>query len=106
MVATLTAADADTPDADLVWSILAGFAGGADGSKFTLSAAGDLAFASTKDFENLDNADRDGIYEVTVQVSDGDYAAFKDLKVTLTNVNEAPTANAGRISSLSGRARP
>ena len=95
VVATLTATDADTPDADLVWSILAGFAGGADGSKFTLSAAGDLAFASTKDFENPDNADRDGIYEVTVEVSDGDYAAFKDLTVTLTNVNEAPTANAG-----------
>ena len=94
-VATLTATDADTPLADLVWSILAGFAGGADGSKFTLSAAGDLAFASTKDFENLDNADSDGIYEVTVQVSDGDYAAFKDLTVTLTDVNEAPTANAG-----------
>ena len=95
VVATLTATDADTPLADLVWSIAAGINGGADGSRFTLSAAGDLAFASTKDFENPDNADSDGIYEVTVQVSDGDYAAFRDLTVTLTNVNEAPTANAG-----------
>ena len=96
VVATMTATDADTQAADLVWSIPAGFSGGADGSKFTLSAAGDLAFASTKDFENPDNADKNGIYEVTVQVSDGDQTAFAYLMtVTLTNVNEAPTANAG-----------
>ena len=95
-VATLTATDADTPLADLAWSIPAGFAGGADGSKFTLSAAGDLAFASTKDFENPDNADRNGIYEVLVEVSDGDQTtpAYR-MTVTLTDVNEAPTANAG-----------
>ena len=94
-VATLTATDADTPLADLAWSIPAGIAGGADGSRFTLSTAGDLEFASTKDFENPDNADRDGSYEVFVEVSDGDQAAIGYLTVTLTNVNEAPTANAG-----------
>ena len=95
VVATLTATDADTPLADLAWSIPAGIAGGADGSRFTLSTAGDLEFASTKDFENPDNADRDGSYEVFVEVSDGDQAAIGYLTVTLTNVNEAPTANAG-----------
>ena len=94
-VATLTATDTDTPLADLAWSIPAGFVGGADGSRFTLSAAGDLAFASTKDFENPDNADNNGIYDVTVQVSDGDQTATAYLTVTLTDVNEAPTANAG-----------
>ena len=95
VVATLTATDADTPLADLAWSIPAGIAGGADGSRFTLSTAGDLEFASTKDFENPDNADRDGSYEVFVEVSDGDQAAIAYLTVTLTNVNEAPTADAG-----------
>ncbi len=106
-VATLTATDADTPLADLAWSIPAGFAGGADGSKFTLSAAGDLAFASTKDFENPDNADRNGIYEVLVEVSDGDQTtpAYR-MTVTLTDVNEAPPPMRARISSLSNRARP
>ena len=94
-VATLTATDADTPLADLAWSIPAGIAGGADGSRFTLSTAGDLEFASTKDFENPDNADRNGSYEVFVEVSDGDQAAIGYLTVTLTNVNEAPTADAG-----------
>ena len=94
-VATLTATDADTPLTDLVWSIPAGFAGGTDGSKFTLSTAGDLAFASTKDFENPDNADTNGSYEVIVEVSDGDHAPTLTLTVALTNVNEAPTADAG-----------
>ena len=94
-VATLMATDADTPLADLAWSIPAGFAGGADGSKFTLSAAGDLAFASTKDFENPDNADTNGIYAVTVEVSDGAQTGTENLTVTLTNINEAPAADAG-----------
>ena len=94
-VATLTATDADTPAAGLTWSIPSGAAGGADGGRFTLSSAGVLAFASAKDFENPDDADRRGSYEVTVAVSDGVLAATADLTVTLTGVNEAPFADAG-----------
>ena len=95
-VATLTATDADTPDANLAWSIPSGLAGGADAGKFTLSSTGVLAFASAKDFENPDDADSDGIYEVTVQVRDGDsLTGTADLTVTLTDANDAPTANAG-----------
>ena len=94
-VATLTATDADTPVADLTWSIPADAAGGADRDKFTLSSVGVLAFASAQDFENLDDADTDGIYAVTVEVSDGDLTNTAELTVTLTNVNEAPTADAG-----------
>ena len=94
-VATLTATDADTPVADLTWSIPADAAGGADRGKFTLSSVGVLAFASTQDFENPDDADTNGIYAVTVEVSDGSLTDTADLTVTLTNVNEAPTADAG-----------
>ena len=86
-VATLTATDADTPDANLTWSIPSGAAGGADGGRFTLSSAGALAFVSAKDFENPDDADTNGIYAVTVEVSDGVLAATADLTVTLTNIN-------------------
>ena len=96
-VATLTASDIKTPNGPFTWSIPAGAAGGADRDKFRVRPnTGVLLFTSAKDFENPDDADSDGIYEVTVQVRDGDsLTGTADLTVTLTNVNEAPTANAG-----------
>ena len=90
-VATLRATDGDTPAADLTWSV----SGGADEAIFALTAAGVLSFAAAKDYETPDDADTDGVYEVTLQVSDGGRTDSADLTVTLTNVNEAPTANAG-----------
>ena len=95
-VTTLTAADSDTETADLTWSIPPGASGGADAGKFTLSAAGVLAFKSAKDFENADDANGDGRYQVTVRVTDEvDLADTADLTVTVTDVNDAPTADAG-----------
>ena len=60
-----------------------------------MTAAGVLSFAAAKDYETPDDAGTDGVYEVTVQVSDGGRTDSADLTVTLTNVNEAPTADAG-----------
>ena len=90
-VGTLSATDDDTPAADLVWSI----AGGADSSHFTLSAGGVLAFTAAKDYEGPDDAGGDGTYDLTVQVSDGTADATAAISVSLSNRNEAPTANAG-----------
>ena len=90
-VGVLSATDADTDVADLVWSM----AGGVDASRFSLSASGVLAFLAAKDFEDPDDADSDGTYELTVRVSDGQRAATGDVEVSLTNRNEAPTADAG-----------
>ena len=90
-VGTLTATDEDTQAADLAWSIF----GGADRSKFSMTRAGVLSFAAPKDYEAPDDADTDGVYEVTVQVSDGGRTDSADLTATLTNVNEAPTADVG-----------
>ena len=90
-VATLRATDGDTPAANLTWSI----SGGDDEAKFAVTAAGALSFAAAKDYEAPDDADTDGVYEVTVQVSDGGRTDSANLTVTLTNVNEAPTADAG-----------
>ena len=90
-VATLRARDGDTPAANLTWSI----SGGDDEAKFAVTAAGVLSFAAAKDYETPDDAGADGVYEVTVQVSDGGRTDSADLTVTLTNVNEAPTADAG-----------
>ena len=85
-VATLTATDADTAVGDLVWSI----AGGADEAMFSLTAGGELSFSSAKDFEHPDDADMDGSYEITVQVSDGTNTDSADLVVSLTDVPEPP----------------
>ena len=60
-----------------------------------MTAAGVLSFVAAKDYETPDDADTDGVYEVTVQVSDGGRTDSADLTVTVTNVNEAPTADAG-----------
>ena len=83
-VATLVATDTDTPAADLAWSI----AGGADADKFTLTAAGVLAFKAAPDFEAPDDAGADGEYEVTVAVTDGANPVAAELTVRLTDVDD------------------
>ena len=90
-VGTLTATDADTTTADLTWSL----SGGADRAKFAITSAGALSFTAVKDYENPDDADTDGNYQVTAQVSDGANTDAAALTVTLTNKNEAPSAEAG-----------
>ena len=83
-VATLTASDDDTVAGDLIWTNT----GGADSGKFSLTEGGVLTFSSVKDYEAPDDADADGTYEVTVQVSDGSETDSADLVVTLENVVE------------------
>ena len=83
-VATLTADDSDTATTDLIWTNT----GGADSGKFSLTSEGVLTFIAAKDYETPDDADADGTYEVTVQVSDGTETDSADLVVTLENVVE------------------
>ena len=90
-VATLTASDDDTASDQLAWSIPSGDAGGADADKFTLTSAGVLTFSAAKDYEAPADADADGSYEVTVEVSDGSDSDAADLVVTLENVVELTT---------------
>ena len=90
-MATLTATDADTGAEGLIWSI----PGGADAPKFAITTDGALSFTMAKDFENPRRLGGDGNYEVTVQVSVGARSSTADLRVTLIDVNEAPTADAG-----------
>ena len=83
-VATLAATDADGVGEPLEWEI----AGGTDRSKFTLTAGGELAFKAAKDYENLDDANRDGDYEVTVQVTDGFNPVEGDFIVRIEDVDD------------------
>ncbi len=90
-VATLAATDADTAASRLSWRL----SGGSDASHFALGGSGSLSFVSAKDYEAPDDADGDGTYAVSVEVSDGLRSATADLTVALVNRNEAPTAEAG-----------
>ena len=98
-VATLTATDSDTATADLTWSIPSDSAGGPDRGQFNVTSGGVLTFAAAKDFENPDDADTDGVYKVTVQVSDGSNTDSADLVVTLQNVTELLSAITGSATA-------
>ena len=98
-VSTLTADDPDTATEHLVWSVPQGEAGGADADKFTLSPAGVLDFRTAKDYEAPDDVNRDGTYEVTVQVSDGENSGTAAIEVTLLNVDEPPVAADDRVTT-------
>ncbi len=81
-VATYTASDPE--DGALTWSVA-----GTDAHRFTISASGELAFKSPRDYEKPNDANKDNIYEVTVHASDGNLMSALDVLVTVTNVNEA-----------------
>ena len=98
-VAALAASDTGT-GATAVWSIPAGAESGADGAAFAVTSEGVLSLVAAKDFEAPDDADGDGTYEVSVAVAvpassmAGAQSATAALLVTLSDVNEAPVAQA------------
>ena len=87
-VTTVTATDPDAGDT-LSYAI----AGGADAARFTINATtGALAFAAAPDFEAPADAGGDNVYDVTVAVSDGALSDSQAIAVTVSDVNEAPSA--------------
>ena len=102
LVATLQATDQDDRTEDLEWEIR----GGADRSHFRLTGGGRLAFTAAKDYEEPDDNDRDGDYQVTVQVSDGFNAVEVEFTVRLQDVDDTdPTVSGIGISSNPGTDR-
>jgi len=74
------------PDGDyLVYSI----AYGDDHQRFDLNAtSGELTFLVPPDFENPSDADENNVYELTVQATDGEFNATKNLAITVVDVHE------------------
>ncbi|MGQ0555786.1 MAG: cadherin domain-containing protein [Nitrospiraceae bacterium] len=87
-VTTVTATDANAGQT-LTYSI----SGGADASKFTInSSTGALSFASAPNYESPTDSGGNNVYDVTVQVSDGNGGTdTQAIAVTVANANEAPT---------------
>ena len=112
-VATLTATDADRPAQDLTWRIT----GGADRNRFRLTAAGVLTFASAQDYEAPGDSDRNGDYEVTVEVTDAANPVEAVFTVRLEDVDDtAPVLSSASVNgptltltygeALDGSSRP
>ncbi|MCA9212015.1 MAG: DUF4347 domain-containing protein [Planctomycetales bacterium] len=81
-VEKLTATDAD---GDLLTFEIAG---GADAARFGIFGSGELFFFVSPDFENLDDANKDGIYEVDVRVTDGDLEDVETFLVRILPEND------------------
>ena len=81
-VATVDASDPDTGDT-LTYAIT----GGNTGNAFAIDASGNITTATVLDYETLDS------YLLTIEVTDeGGLSDTAVIDVTVTNVNEAPTA--------------
>ena len=87
-ITTLTAIDPDAGQT-LTYAIT----GGADAAQFSINAStGALSFKAPRDFETPVDAGQNNVYEVTVQVSDGNGGTDTEtLSVTVTDANDAPT---------------
>ena len=71
---------------------------GADEALFNLTPAGVLTFITPRDFETRTDANTDGVYEVTITVTDNGAVPLSDsqaLVITVTNRNEVPTFTGG-----------
>ncbi|TPW18220.1 MAG: outer membrane adhesin-like protein [bacterium] len=86
-VTTMVAADPDA-GANLTWSIITG----RDGARFAIDpATGVLTFVAAPNFEAPTDQNADGVYEVDVQVSDGQGGTdVQTVFVNVANANEAP----------------
>ncbi|MDA0660590.1 MAG: cadherin domain-containing protein [Planctomycetota bacterium] len=83
-VTTVTATDGDLPGQTLTYSI-----SGDDAGLFTIDLnTGVLEFTSGRNRESHSDFDSNGIYEVTVQVSDGTLTDSQAISVTITDLNE------------------
>ena len=101
-VTTVTATDPDLPAQTLSYAIV----GGADQAHFGINASsGALNFVTAPDFEAPTDSNGDNVYNVTVQVSDGNGAtSSQSVAVTVTNVNEPPVATNDSAAGIEGNA--
>ena len=96
--ATFSATDPEDPPIDITnWRT-----SGTDGGDFTMSQSGELSFRSTPDYERPADSNRDNVYLVTVQASDGRNYGSLDVTVTVTDQNESNPVVSGR-DTLSSR---
>ena len=72
-----------------------GRVGGRDGGDFFITQGGTLFFRNLPDYERPADANRDNVYEVSIQPSDGRNTGAYPVTVTVTGVDEAPEIRSG-----------
>ncbi|WP_420444100.1 cadherin domain-containing protein [Candidatus Poriferisodalis sp.] len=66
---------------------------GRDSGSLDLGDDGVLSIASAPDFEQPGDADRDGVYEVSIEASDGTLTTSRAVRIGVRDVNEAPAVS-------------
>ena len=61
---------------------------GTDGGDFTINEDGELTFLNVPDYERPADSNRDNIYTFSVRAYDGRYYGYREVTVTLTDVDE------------------
>ena len=74
--------------------------GGRDGGDFFITQGGTLYFRSLPDYDRPADSDRDNVYEVTIQPSDGRVLGSYPVTVTVTDVNEPPEIRSGSTTTF------
>ncbi len=99
-VYTATSTDADTTGEARTYTL-----GGADAALFDInSTTGAVTFKASPNFEAPADAGADNVYDITVTATDGtNTSATQAVAITVSNVNEAPTAVADTATALSGQ---
>ena len=73
---------------------------GRDGGDFFITQGGTLYFRTPPDYERPADSNRDNVYEVSVQASDGRNTGSYPVTVTVTGVNERPEFRRGSSTSF------
>ena len=95
---TIYTASATDPENDTLTYALSG----TDADDFNIDPnSGAISFANTPDHETPTDADTNNVYQVTLEVSDGNAnSASQELTISVTNVNEIPLITSSANASV------
>ena len=105
-VSTLTIAENDTSIIDASASDADGDAlayslSGSDAGAFSIDeGSGALAFLLAPDYENPRDRDRDNLYELVLNASDGSQVATHDLNISVSNISDSVPSFASNSDSI------
>ena len=87
----------DPEGASVTWTLL-----GTDSAYFAITNSGVLSFDPAPDYEDPMDSDRNNVYHVTVQASDGNNISRHDVTITVTNVEEAGSVELSSVQPQVG----